>query len=336
MKSKIESYKERVLGYYGKKKKPEVSRQKSYTITKCFDDGISINLSLGYQNDEFLEYEVAHSLDPFIEYDIAQSVEEFVEYEVVSAIVSRDSMAFQESVDFDTAYSLEDLETKKKEDQLTFGGTQCYCDEKDNKENEQTSYGIEPARVQKEKQKTPAKEGIPESLSDLFNDLSDDDFMTDMKSILRGQKVYDEKTRKAVPNGHIRKVATEQGILNVKDIEPEIKPLDQKNEHAIFDKIANSMKFANAYDLGSMDLEKRFDEFDQIQEWGTSGNNKKKVDSAPKQEPVRAEAAPVTDYADFIEDLDLIKEASGKAEIKQQDGKITADVEGKDAPENPA
>lgn len=336
MKSKTEAYKERVLGYYGKKK-PEVSHQKSFTITKFFDDGISINLSLGYQNDEFVEYEVAQSLNPFIEYDIAQSVEEFVEYEVVSAIVSKDPVAVQESIDFDSAYSLEELENKESDPQPTAGGTQCKCEEKENKKNEQTNYGIEPARIQTENKNTPAKEGIPESLSALFNDLSDEDFMTDMKSILRGQKVYDEKTKEAVPKGHIRKVATEQGILNVKDTEPEIKPLDQKNEHAIFDKIANSMKFANAYDLGSMDLEKRFDEFDQIQEWGTSGNNnKKKVETAPKQESVKTEATPVTDYADFIEDLDLIKEASGKAENKQQDVQRTTAVEGKDAPENPA
>jgi uncharacterized protein YycO len=36
-----------------------------------------------------------------------------------------------------------------------------------------------------------------------------------------------------------------------------------KNEHAIFDKISQSMQYANSYDLGSIDLENRFESFDR-------------------------------------------------------------------------
>jgi hypothetical protein len=36
-----------------------------------------------------------------------------------------------------------------------------------------------------------------------------------------------------------------------------------KNEHAIFDRIAANMSLANAYNLGSFDLEKRFEQFDR-------------------------------------------------------------------------
>lgn len=38
-----------------------------------------------------------------------------------------------------------------------------------------------------------------------------------------------------------------------------------KPEHAIFDKIAQNMRFASAYDLGSVDLDRRFERFDQLE-----------------------------------------------------------------------
>lgn len=39
---------------------------------------------------------------------------------------------------------------------------------------------------------------------------------------------------------------------------------EPSSEHAIFDRIAQNMRYATAYDLGSVDLERRFDDFDRV------------------------------------------------------------------------
>ncbi|MEL6865620.1 MAG: hypothetical protein AAFP19_14430 [Bacteroidota bacterium] len=47
----------------------------------------------------------------------------------------------------------------------------------------------------------------------------------------------------------------------------------KKNEHKIFDKIAQSMELATSYDLGSIDLENRFDAFDKAWNQEQSSNS---------------------------------------------------------------
>lgn len=91
--------------------------------------------------------------------------------------------------------------------------------------------------------------------SDVSANPSDDDFIADMKAILNGEKVYDGGSKSMKP----------------RDSESSRPPAQQQNApdptfsngQAIFDKIAENMRYANAYDLGSVELNNRFSEFDR-------------------------------------------------------------------------
>lgn len=95
----------------------------------------------------------------------------------------------------------------------------------------------------------------------------DDDFANDIKAILQGKKVFDPHQKKAVdPDISAR----EEGSGPVKkqtktptesDIEAQATD-PSKNEHKIFEKISQSMRYANSYDLGSIAMEKKFDQLE--------------------------------------------------------------------------
>ena len=120
---------------------------------------------------------------------------------------------------------------------------------------------------------------------------TDNDFLADMQSILTGQKVFDPASKKTVDKGAVA---------------PPGRPApDAKNDQAIFDRIAQSMQYANAYDLGSIELENRFADFDEMSDrqervatarkaaTGTTGNG-------------AAAPAPVGNE-EFLRDLDEIR-----------------------------
>ena len=81
-------------------------------------------------------------------------------------------------------------------------------------------------------------------------------FEDDLKSILTHKKKYDRQQKQMID------IASEdtQRRTNARPSAPKEK---MENEHAIFDKISQSMKMANTFDLGSIALEQRFDKFDQ-------------------------------------------------------------------------
>ncbi|MEM7374372.1 MAG: hypothetical protein AAF587_37605 [Bacteroidota bacterium] len=85
----------------------------------------------------------------------------------------------------------------------------------------------------------------------------DDAFENDIRAILSNQKQYD-KAQKRMVDLPDRQHASEQAP-------PPPNPSEEskENEHAIFDKISQSMKMANSFDLGSIALEHRFDQFDE-------------------------------------------------------------------------
>ena len=98
--------------------------------------------------------------------------------------------------------------------------------------------------------------------------ISNDQFESDLRDILAGKKRYDATKGQTV--------ATDE------DVPTTSRNADQpatsgngkttENEHEIFERIAQSMKLANAYDLGSVALSQRFDSFDKEME-----HSKKKV-----------------------------------------------------------
>lgn len=149
--------------------------------------------------------------------------------------------------------------------------------------------------------------------------VDDKTFENDLRSIIEGKKEYDKLIKKTDPNENI----PEQ---NLED--------KMKNEHAIFDRIAQSMEMANSYDLGSITMDKKFDDF----EAETDEDFTKRINDLLKEDKkVNGEEAP--DYVknkeeddkiltkDFLNDIDkLNKLSSEKSEKKELVNPFSNDV----------
>ena len=85
--------------------------------------------------------------------------------------------------------------------------------------------------------------------------IADEELLSDLQSILG----TNEPSRAQSPAPAAPHAASAKARPKV-DEPPE--PV-LKNEHAIFDRIAQNMKYATAYDLGAIELQRRFDEFDR-------------------------------------------------------------------------
>ena len=123
---------------------------------------------------------------------------------------------------------------------------------------------------------------------------SEEDFIADMQSILTGQKVFDPVTKKTVEKEQLGRQQSQTPPNNNANTE-------FKNEHAIFDKIAQSMQYANAYDLGTVDLDNRFSDFDRMAEL----QSRKPIVSKGASYS-RSTGSPSVDSTDFLNDLDAI------------------------------
>lgn len=89
----------------------------------------------------------------------------------------------------------------------------------------------------------------------------EDEFLEDMKAIMSGRKAYDPASKQVVdrhgmtapPEAHADPIPP-----------PAAQPLPAvSSAHDIFTQIARSMEYAGAYDLGEVELENRFTQFDQ-------------------------------------------------------------------------
>jgi hypothetical protein len=129
------------------------------------------------------------------------------------------------------------------------------------------------------------------------NDSDEDNFARDMQAILNGEKVFNPQT-KAIEN---------KNLQNPHPPPPQphhnnATSLDQlSNQHAIFDQIAKSMEYAKAYDLGSIDLDKRFADFNKAEDYHTALSAERNTipsTSAAAREVLGSEA--------FLEDLNAI------------------------------
>jgi len=149
------------------------------------------------------------------------------------------------------------------------------------------------------------------SESDTRAQADDDDFINDMKAILSGEKTFDPVTKKAVNHSQVSRPPA-QGNPGLQS--------ETSDGHAIFKKIAENMQYANAYDLGTVELENRFADFDRIGE--LQKNTKPARQPDPSTSPTAAAPAPhqaqalQADHADFINDLDAIM-AAGKQAVSE-------------------
>jgi hypothetical protein len=126
--------------------------------------------------------------------------------------------------------------------------------------------------------------------------VDEQELAADMQAILSGQKVYDPASGRTVARDEAR--APERR-------EPQAPP-PPKGEQEIFDRIAQSMRYANAYELGSVELENRFADFDRMDDLKRRGRE------VTPQEPAPPEPPPSVPSADFLQDLDAVR-ASAEA-----------------------
>ncbi len=126
-------------------------------------------------------------------------------------------------------------------------------------------------------------------------DASDEEFARDIGAILQGQKVYDADQKKAV--GKDKPAHKPEPSARPS---PKEESLDaSKNEHKIFEKIAQSMAYANSYDLGAIALEEKFEIMDKEIE-------KEDVDNVLQTDPTTKAPADIK-YAEVVEEEANVK-----------------------------
>lgn len=118
--------------------------------------------------------------------------------------------------------------------------------------------------------------------------VGDDDLAADMQAILSGRKVYDPDTGSVRDRG--------SSTSRPAAAPPERPAPEARDDQAIFDRIKQSMEHANSFDLGTVELGRRFGGFDRAHD---------RSRSAPA--PGRPGSAPTAvGPADFARDLEAI------------------------------
>lgn len=204
----------------------------------------------------------------------------------------------------------------------------------ENETIETESKKINPAQTNDDKP-TESHEAVVVHPDDNDDDNDDDDdstlieqdkkFEEDIKSILKGKKQFDKERIQSNPDDAIK--GKNHGLMekNEKKIEDKL-----KNDHAIFDKIAQSMAMASSYDLGSIAMDKKFD----ILEKETDKDFNKKIHDLiekDKQENPQTEANQVIEEVldskkkEILEQAEIIEiDAMKKAveDIEEGDEKV--------------
>ncbi len=313
MKKNNKTFDQLISGYYGVSKSgtKKNRRNTNFSVSKSFDNG---EVLAQKPKNNFFEYVVQSS--------IAVSTA-FEEYIVPRAFVSK-----QSSVDVAALYTPTQRYTAAQEAQTdltnplqddssrlamldrlgdtyatrdttstnSFNATQPIQTNNQNVNNN-TGYKANPSI---QSSFTEAEEF--DDLSKSASTATDDDFVRDMQAILTGQKVFDPIGKKTVDKSQMQSTpATSYETPSLPQME---------NKHAIFDQIAQSMEYAKAYDLGSIDLDKRFNDFDKI------GAAEKNIPSTKKTVTNNVPTSNATSTVqsvgneDFLKDLDAIAKAA--------------------------
>lgn len=324
------------------KKRQVISRmaRPSTVITvRQFDDGNPIILPESL--DEWEEYDlISRSFDPESPYGLEKS-QDFTEYDVSYKEIEQDISSYTTVSDNFVEYDLEfkelnnDFEDTAIKD-LDFEN-EGYVEPFDEctipKPHE---IELQDFRVTDETHPnsdlTQIHSPSRKPLQDEKKTLMEDEFMSDLKSIMDGRKVYDPRSKTMIHRDEPTKESSSNELVPYhSDTDKKDKsPLILKNEHEIFDKIAQSMKYANAYDLGSVTIEKRFNDFDLLSEIQKKEEKKEVKKNNPQNlqniniyKQQGTGTVPVSGR-DFIEDLDAIVQQgnilSGSVSIETQPG----------------
>ncbi len=307
-------YERYINNYHGRPTAKNIQHSVKQTFTQSFDTGVSI----------FLEYRSETSLQ---EYEVAQSNETpFVEYEVVNVVPS-EGISKSASVDnYTIDLNENDFFIESFSEKITPTEPERCCEQCAEREPQQHVVSQTPnqpitlpaatpqARQQSAKTGNTEADKLLDALSAMTsqsNDEIDEAFLNDMKSILSGEKTYDKtESQSTAPQSYQQQQAPPQ---------PPPPATDTPNEHAIFDRIAQNMKYANAYDFGTIELEQRFNDFDKWTDIEKSNPPQRVSQTKSKQvvvAPVEEKALELSS-ADFLQDLDLIASET-KSSITEQ------------------
>lgn len=312
MKKQSKRYDSLVKGYYIKPKSKSGGSKPSLVITKSFDDGKPV---INISNAMSMEYDLAWAQQSFTEYDLATIPDEGLsDYQLVSTepkpVMAQSNDIYIESFG----------EMMCKDENAVNSTTQPV-----KQEGPQNEALAEAEKLRKEALESVDMPDIPQtpsvSLGKAKPKITDDDFMADMQSILTGKKMFDPVTKRTIDKN--QSAAQSQPQPAARQKEEDVKPLETKNEHAIFDKIAQNMRYANTFDLGSFDIEQRFDDFDKMEEIKerTKKISKEKSHTPTKTSPETARAG----HSDFIEDLDIIAKEQKASTLTKKEKEIPLD-----------
>lgn len=166
------------------------------------------------------------------------------------------------------------------------------------KEDNQTSEAVIPEVLPPESEEDTESEQATEAEA----------FEADIQAILSGAKAYEPKQQKTSDNSSLIQPKNNTAPQENTPTKQTPSPQPQtENPHAIFDKIAQNMAYANSFDLGTISLEQRFDEFDDLLDAQESKGLTVKSSPAIEENDLIE-----LNYADFEHDLALMSEALNK------------------------
>lgn len=313
-------YDDMLSDYYGCHRPP---RKKRKTLTMSFDNGEIIPAK---DSESFREYIVATSQDKdgdaFDEYVVqSYSVAEDKndeEYVVQSFSYSNDSYESPyQGTDFISTSSTVSKNQDLQTDVLDPLSTEKAADLPSPDKPDTDALINDIKNIQ---QQSPATSSVPADNSGSLSS-SEEEIVNDLQAILSGKKVYDPASKKTVNRDELGK----QQSVDDSKAAPANDP-GFKNEHAIFDRIAQNMKYANAYDLGTIqvnteELNNRFNEFDKVPD---APPRRPTPPAAPAPAPTPVSQQEDFDPSEFIRDLDEMR--------KQGQSQPVATVEAQPAP----
>lgn len=270
---------------------PELATKKEVVIVSHYDSNEPISLSL------------PHSLD------LIQDISNDEDYEDVKNNQVSESQSYEYHTDEDDDFS----------------EANAYF-HKDNSYTEAHSYqlssedsNIENTAEKEDDEHIESHEAVVVNPEDILDDSSiqeqDQKFEEDIKAILTGKKQFDKARIQKNPEEALKD--KNHGLMDKNSSQAIEDKL--KNDHAIFDKIAQSMNMASSYDLGSIAMDKKFD----VLEKETDTDFTKKIhDLLDKDKEDTDKDLNKSEGTDKIEtnDIDTLKKAAKS--IQNDDDKV--------------
>lgn len=161
----------------------------------------------------------------------------------------------------------------------------------------------------------PAPSPPPAKPAAKAQSVDEDDFAADMQAILSGEKVYDPASGRTVARDQL-------GAPPPPPAPAAAAPAEVSHEQAIFDAIADSMRYANAYDLGTVEVDNRFTDFDRFDDLAKQRRESKRARPQNGQAPADEEKVTGTDFLEDLNALSLSADETRDPEVRATMGAI--------------